>query len=231
MVRLIISNVIIQSKISLFFIFLVIISICDLAAHAENRNYLHPSNRPYSLGDRYCGAYVIWHALNFYNIGKPIKEIVSDLGIENHGACSIDDVSKYLKDIGFVVKVVRIDVGEISKVNKPFIMYSGKRKNQVGHVVFCVPVGDKKIIEFDGIKEPIQIETLLIENAGDRWDGTCILLDRKKLKDYAMNKVVIGSIATLWLIFGVSIFRKILVDRKEVCKVKRNSYAMLTKKK
>jgi hypothetical protein len=142
-------------------------------------DYLHPRNRPYKLGDQYCGAYAVWHAIRYFGLRKSISNIVEEMSIDETGSTNLRSMAEYLTRCGLSVRVVRLDTSKVHKVNRPFIPYIYiSSTEERGHFVFCVPDDCGNIIELDGLREPVRFDiTLLRDVDRDEWDGTVILFD------------------------------------------------------
>lgn len=166
--------------------------------------YLNSCDKPYKLGDKYCGIYALWYALKYYNIQRSISRLEEEIMVDEKGGSSLSNIAEYLDKCGLNNEVVRLDSHKLYKVNQPFIpflSYSGLR----GHFVFCVPDGHGNAYELNGVRQPQLIDLKLLSTIDyDSWDGTVILLrpDRSNSVVLIIAKIIV-FIAGLMLCFTV----------------------------
>jgi tetratricopeptide (TPR) repeat protein len=138
-------------------------------------------NRDFICGDWNCGAYVVWHCLQYYGLQPSINEVISKMGVMEKSYSSIADIVAFLEEKGISAEGVKISFDTVKSVNKPFIQYlvpAGYRP--VGHFVFCLPTGNGKAVVLDGREEPkvVDLSMYRADNFSQtRWDGTAILIE------------------------------------------------------
>ncbi len=164
------------------------------------------------FGDKYCGAYVVWHTLYHYGLAKPMDVIVKEMQIERKGSISIYEIVQALKTSGISAHAVKLDPEKISTIDRPFIQYIAPIKGeQLGHFVLCIPTGSGKAVMLDGAEEPKVFELSSFEaddNLQTRWDGTSILIDgiSKGTSDAPVSQLLgfndLLQIAANWLETG-----------------------------
>lgn len=155
----------------------------DLRPHETYTAYAyHLLNECYQrFGDKYCCAYVVWHTLNYYGLTKPIDLIVKEMQLDKKDSISIYELTSALKTNRISAQAVKLDLGQINKIDKPFIQYiSPTKTGQFGHFVLCIPTGSGKSVTLDGAEEPKVIDLVLSQQntyQQTRWDGTSILIN------------------------------------------------------
>jgi len=156
--------------------------ITELPPHETYTGYAqHLLNDCYRrFGDKYCGAYVVWHTLNYYGLTKPIDLIVKEMQLDKKDSVSIYELVAALKGNRISTRAVKFDLGKITKIDKPFIQYiSPTNAGEFGHFVLCIPTGSGKAVTLDGAEEPKVIDLTFSEEdtyQQRRWDGTSILI-------------------------------------------------------
>lgn len=176
--------------------------------------YLSPNEKPYMVKDKYCGAYSVWHTLQYCGHPKPIDTLVREMQIDQKDGSSIADVVETLKTNGISAHAVKINLNRIDKVDRPFIPYTVARKNdRIGHLHLCIPNASKEIVLLDGKRSPSAIQLdMLLDNTPKGWDGTSILIDgtfTRKL--YRLNS---NPISLLCVAFVLLLFLQYLLIRK-----------------
>jgi hypothetical protein len=133
------------------------------------------------FGDKYCGAYVVWHTLHYYGLTKPIDIISEEMQIEKKGSISIYEIDQTLQANGISAHSVKLDLEKLSAIDRPFVQYIAPAKNgQFGHFRLCIPNGSDKAVILDGAEEPKLFDLSYSEDydyQGTKWDGTSILID------------------------------------------------------
>jgi len=141
--------------------------------------YLGPSEKPCIINDKYCGAYSVWHTLQYCGLREPIETLVKEMQIEQKHSSSIADVVETLKRHGISADAVKINLNKLDKIDKPFIPYTRMPHNtSLGHLFLCIPNNYKQIIILDGKRPPSVIDLdVLLNNIPKGWDGTSILVN------------------------------------------------------
>ena len=161
------------------------------------------------FGDKYCGAYVVWHTLHHYGLTKPIDVIAKEMRIEKQGSVSIYEIAQTLKTNGISAHAVKLDFDKMSAINKPFIQYIASAKDgQPGHFRLCIPTGSGKAVILDGVEEPEVFDLTFSEKydyQGTIWNGTSILIDgiRKDTSNESVSQLLYFNdmllVAASWL--------------------------------
>jgi len=159
------------------------------------------------FGDRYCGAYVVWHTLQHHELGKPIDVIVKEMQIEKKSSISIYEIVQALETNAISAHAVKLSLDKITTIDRPFIQYIAPIKGQqFGHFRLCIPTGSGKAVILDGAEEPKVIDLTFLEEHDyqeTRWDGTSILIDGiiKKTSDAPISRglILMAEIAVAWL--------------------------------
>jgi len=132
------------------------------------------------FGDKYCGAYAVWHTLYHYGLGKPIDIIVKEIGLDRKAAISIYEVVNTLKINGISAHAVKFDLQKINTIDNPFIQYiAPTHARQFGHFRLCIPAVSGKAVVLDGTEEPEVVELASFQETDSKetsWDGTSILI-------------------------------------------------------
>jgi len=148
------------------------------------------------FGDKYCGAYVVWHTLHYYGLTRPIEVIAKEMRIENKGSVSIYEIVQTLKTNGISAHAVKFDFDKMSAINKPFIQYIASAKDgQLGHFRLCIPTGSGKAVILDEAEEPKVFDLAFSQEydyQGTRWNGTSILIDeiRKDTSNESVSQLL-----------------------------------------
>lgn len=186
------------------------------ATPGEQRHpdYLHAANQPYALTDRYCCAYTAWHALRlFHTEGKPINQIIQEMGCEERKGSDLASLVSYLKENGIPAKAMRLDEKAVGRLDAPFIPWIVSSGGEgIGHVLLSVPKGNGQCVVLDGQHEPwvVQLKDIQKARRDAPWDGTCIVLS-DGLNPATLSVVgLVGVSAVVALYLG----GKFLVARK-----------------
>lgn len=153
-------------------------SLDDKTKSITRPEYLSRQIRPVEIEDKYCGLYVLWHALKFFDLNKSLEEIAERLEIGKKQGVSINELVESLKYYGFRVRPVVLDKHKLRYIRDPFIPFvPPQHGSDFGHFFFCVPTDDQQIVILDGPSEPVVRETSYIEGLDvKQWDGTSILI-------------------------------------------------------
>ena len=161
------------------------------------------------FGDKYCGAYVVWHTLHYYGLAKSIDAITNEMQIEKKRAISIYEVVQALITNGISAHAVKLDLKKTGTIDRPFIQYIAPMTGgQFGHFVLCIPTGSGKAVALDGAEEPKVIDLVFSEQdtyQQTRWDGTSILIDGTtkenggNLTSGLLNLNIMSELAASWL--------------------------------
>lgn len=175
---------------------------CVGATIAGQPDYIHPRNSLYRLDDKYCGAYVAWHALRHYGLNRPIDTIVKEMDF-NNGAVTIRELARYLDAHGLSTRIVKLDRNKVGSVPTAFVVLF-RAQESVGHFVFCIP-GQHGFLNCDGPRiDWVDINVCRTVGA-DVWDGTCILVSKSSAWKSTIHG---GLILALCVLLAVS-FRSI----------------------
>lgn len=158
-----------------------------------NPDYLSQRNRPRAVRDQYCGAYVVWHTLRYYDLAKPIDIIFESMQVEKDKGVSIAEVISTLRNYGVKARAVKLHLDNIVSIEKPFIPYIPPEENKTsGHFVLCIPIGSGQSLVLDGQETPYLVDMFDLqgENARAGWDGTSILLENNSSKTFELIRSI-----------------------------------------
>ncbi|MBN2271319.1 MAG: tetratricopeptide repeat protein [Sedimentisphaerales bacterium] len=185
--------------------------ITELTPHETYTGYAqHLLNDCYRrFGDKYCGAYVVWHTLNHYGLTKPIEFIVKEMQLDKSDSVSIYELVATLKENGISARAVKFELDKMAKIDKPFVQYiSPTSAREFGHFILCIPTGSGKAVTLDGAEEPKLIDLAFSQEdtyQQTRWDGTSILIygAEAEIRDDAesaiLNLDILRQLAADWL--------------------------------
>ncbi|NLH16775.1 MAG: hypothetical protein GX455_09355 [Phycisphaerae bacterium] len=132
-------------------------------------------------GDRFCGAYCIWHLLRHYGTTVPIDDIIGQMGIRNKGFSTIQDIVDYLADRNIPAQPMHVAAENLTKIDTPFVQYRIPRAgSDLGHFVLCIPTGNGKAVVLDGANDPVLIDLGSFTDKDASWDGTIILIQKSR---------------------------------------------------
>jgi tetratricopeptide (TPR) repeat protein len=135
-------------------------------------------------GDRYCGAYVVWHVLKYYGKTVSIDDIAIRMGIPQKEYATVQDIIKAFEVYEIPAQAVRIPTDKVVQLDTPFVQYQiPAAGSQLGHFVLCIPAGNGKAIILDGVQEPRVIDFTSYGAKEPFWDGTIILIQQGR-EDY-----------------------------------------------
>jgi tetratricopeptide (TPR) repeat protein len=130
-------------------------------------------------GDRYCGAYAVWHVLKYYGKTVSIDDIAIQMGIPQKGFATVQDIVKTFEAYEIPAQAVRIPTNKAAQLDTPFVQYRiPAAGSELGHFVLCIPTGNGKAIMLDGVQEPQVIDLTVYEARESFWDGTIILIQQ-----------------------------------------------------
>ncbi len=127
-------------------------------------------------GDRYCGAYTVWHLLKYYGKTVPVSDISDRIGIGQKGYATIKDIVMAFAYYGIESQAVQVPVEKGVGLNRSFVQYRITAGINLGHFVLCIPDGSGKAIVLDGTKEPSVIDLSAYRTDDAVWDGTVVLI-------------------------------------------------------
>jgi tetratricopeptide (TPR) repeat protein len=136
---------------------------------------------PLLAGDRYCGAYAVWHLLRHYGTSESVTYLANQMGIPSQGYATISDIVEVLAIYELPAQAVRIQPDKAVQIKTPFIQYLIPRSdNTLGHFVLCIPAESGKAIVLDGTKDPYLIDMTQYQDTEAYWDGTIILIGQSR---------------------------------------------------
>ena len=132
-------------------------------------------------GDRFCGAYCVWHLLRHYGTTVPVEEIIDQMGIRKKGFSTVQDIVDCLAARNIPAQPMNIAADKLAKLDAPFIQYRIPiGGSDLGHFVLCIPTGDGKAIVLDGANDPVSIGLAAFSDKDSFVDGTIILIQRSR---------------------------------------------------
>jgi tetratricopeptide (TPR) repeat protein len=132
-------------------------------------------------GDRFCGAYCVWHLLRHYGTTVPVEEIIDQMSIRKKGFSTVQDIVDILAARNIPAQPMNVAADKLAKLDTPFIQYRiPMAGSDLGHFVLCIPTGDGKAVVLDGAKDPVSIDLAAISDKDAFWDGTIILIQRSR---------------------------------------------------
>lgn len=132
-------------------------------------------------GDRFCGAYCVWHLLRHYGSTVPVEEIIDQMGIRKKGFSTVQDIVDILAARNIPAQPMNVPADKLAKLDTPFVQYRIPRAgSDLGHFVLCIPAGNGKAVVLDGANDPVLIDLSAFSDKDAFWDGTIILIQKSR---------------------------------------------------
>ncbi len=143
--------------------------------------YLHPSNRPRSVSDPYCYAYVAWYANKWFGGAETgISQIIADLKCGGKEGVEVKELVRWLAARGIKASAVKLDSESVKDLDMPFVPIWRGTAASSGHVAICIPRSGDGFVMMDGRHEPAFVSASELTAALDgRWDGSSLLLAKR----------------------------------------------------